>query len=95
MKIFARSITEWASDAEPPSEADEVSNDDSVVTVEAPEASEFEKAGNSKTSAETPAAEARKPGKAKQASTETAATETLASFAVDYDDVLAFLQASP
>ena len=39
-KIFARSITEWASDTAPPSEADKASNDDSVVTVEAPEASE-------------------------------------------------------
>ena len=40
-----------------------------------------------------PAAKARKPGKAKQASAETAAAKTLASFAVDCNDVLAFLQA--
>ena len=93
LKIFARSITEWALDAAPPSEAYEASDNDSVVTVEAPEASEVKKAGKSKASAETPAAEAKKPGKAKQASAETAAAETLASFAVDCDDVLAFLQA--
>ena len=61
--------------------------------MEAPEASEVKKAGKSKASAETPAAEAKKPGKAKQASSETASADTLASFAVDCNDVLAFLQA--
>ena len=61
--------------------------------MEAPEAPEANKAGKSKASAETPAAEAKKPGKVKQASAETAAAETLASFAVDCDNVLAFLQA--
>ena len=45
------------------------------------------------TSAETAAAEAKKPGMAKQASAETATAETLASIADDCDDVLAFLQA--
>ena len=91
LKIFARSITEWASDAAPPSEADEASDDDSVVTVEAPEA---KKVGKTKqTSAETAAAEAKNPGKAKQAFAETAAAETLASIADNCDDPLAFLQA--
>ena len=61
-KIFARSITEWASDTAPPSEANEASNDDSVVTVEAPEASEGKNSGKPKASAETSATEARKPG---------------------------------
>ena len=75
------------------SEADEASGDDSVVTVEAPETSEVKKSGKSKASAETPAAKARKPGKAKQASAETAAAKTLAYFAVNCDDLLAFLQA--
>ena len=69
MKIFARSITELASDAAPPIEADEASDDNIVVTVEAPEAPEAKKAGKRKTSAKTPAAEANKPGKAKQACT--------------------------
>ena len=46
LKIFAQSITEWTSDTAPPSEADEASDDDSVVTVEAPEASEGKKLGN-------------------------------------------------
>ena len=80
-------------DAAPPSEANEASDDDSVVTVEAPETSEVKKARKSKASAKTPAAKAMKPGKAKQASAKTAAVETLTSFAVDCDDVLAFLQA--
>ena len=44
-------------------------------------------------SAEMAAVKAKKPGKSKQASSETAAAETLASIAVDCDDVLAFLQA--
>ena len=98
MKIFARSVTEWASDAPPPSKADKASNDDSVVTVEAPEAPEAKKAGKTKqASAKTAAAEAKNPGKAKQASAETAAAKTaaaktLASIAVDCNDVLAFLQ---
>ena len=72
LTIFACSITEWASDADPSSEAGEASNDDSVLTFEA--------------------AEAKKPGKAKQASAKTAVAEMLASTADDCDDVLAFLQ---
>ena len=56
LKNFARSITEWASCADPSSEADKASNNDSVVTIED--------------------AEAKKTGTAKQASAETAATET-------------------
>ena len=93
LKIFARSITEWALDTAPPSEANEASDGDSVVTVEAPEASEGKKSRKSKASAETPAVEARKPVKSKQASADMAAAKTLASFTVDCDDVLAFLQA--
>ena len=94
MKIFARSITKWASDAAPPSEANEASDNDSVVTVKSPEAPEAKKAGKMKqNSAETAAAKAKNPSKAKQPSAETAAAETLASIAVDCDDVLAFLQA--
>ena len=61
--------------------------------MEAPEVSKGKKSGKPKASANTPATKARKPGKVKQASAETAAAETLASFAVDCDDVLAFLQA--
>ena len=62
--------------------------------VEAPEAPEANNTGKlKKASAETPVAEAKKPGKAKQASAKTATAETLASFAVDCGDVLAFLQA--
>ena len=38
------------------------------------------------------AAEAKNPGKAKQASSETATAETLANISDDCDDVLAFLQ---
>ena len=38
LKIFARSIMESASDAAPSSKADEASNDDIIVTVEAAEA---------------------------------------------------------
>ena len=93
MKIFAFLITEWASDTAPPSEVDETSDDDSVVTVEVPDAFEVKKSGKSKVSAKTPAAETKNPGKAKQASAKTAAAETLASFAVDCNDVLVFLQA--
>ena len=37
LKIFARSITEWASDADFSSEADEANDDDIVVTIEAAE----------------------------------------------------------
>ena len=81
LKIFARSIREWASDAAPPSEANKASDANSVVTIEAPEA---KKPGKKKqASAEMDAAEAKKPGKANQASTETAAAETLASIADD------------
>ena len=80
-------------DTAPPSKADEASDDDSVVTVETPEASEGKKWGKSKASVKTTAAEARKPGKAKQASAETAGAKTLVSFAFNCDDVLAFLQA--
>ena len=68
LKIFARLITEWASDAAPPSKADEASDNDNVVTVEASEASEVKKAGKSKASAKTTTSEAKKPGKANQAS---------------------------
>ena len=94
LKTFARSITESASDAAPPGEAGEAIDNDSIVTVRLPEAPEGKKAGKTKqASAETAAAKAKKPGKAKQASAETAAVETLASIAVDCDDVLAFLQA--
>ena len=38
LNIFARSITGWASDADPSSKADETSKDDSVVTIEDKEA---------------------------------------------------------
>ena len=48
LKIFARSITEWASDADYSSKADEANENDSVVTIKA--------------------AEAKNPGKVKQAS---------------------------
>ena len=44
LNIFARFITEWALDRAPPSKADDASDDDSVVTVEAPEAPEVMKA---------------------------------------------------
>ena len=59
--------------------------------VEAADASEGKESGKLKASADTPATEAKKLGKAKQASAETAAAETLAPFAVDCDDILAFL----
>ena len=49
LKIFARLIREWALDTAPPSKADEASDDDSIVTVEAPETSEVKKLGKSKT----------------------------------------------
>ena len=66
LKIFTRSITKWSSDAAPSSEADEASNDDSIVTVKAPEAPETKKAGKTKqASTDTAAAEAKNPGKAK------------------------------
>ena len=61
--------------------------------MEVTEASEGKKSGKPKDSTDTPATEARKLGKAKQASAESAAAELLASFAVNCDDVLAFLQA--
>ena len=67
LKIFARSITEWASDTASPSKADEASDDNSVVMVEAPEASEGKKSGKPKASVEMPTTKASKPGKAKQA----------------------------
>ena len=90
LKIFARSITEWASDAAPSSKADEASDNDSVVTVKSPEA---KKVGKTKqASTKMAAAEAKKPGKSKQASVKTAAAKTLASVAEDCDDVLSFLQ---
>ena len=38
LNIFARSITEWALDADSSNEADEANNDDSVVVIEAAEA---------------------------------------------------------
>ena len=91
LKIFARSITEWASYAAPPSEADEASDDDRVVRVEAPEA---KKPGKTKqASSETAIAEAKKPSKTKQASSKTAAAKTLASITDNCNDVLASLQA--
>ena len=93
LKIFARASTEWASDTAPPSKANEASNDDSAVTVEATDASEGKKSGKPKASANTPATEAMKLGKANQASADMAAAETLATFTVDCNDVLAFLQA--
>ena len=65
LKIFARAITEWASDTAPPSKANEASDNDSVVTMKATEASEGKKSGKSKASTDTPATEARKLGKAK------------------------------
>ena len=89
LKIFAQAITEWASDTAPPSEADEASDDNIIIPVEATEASENKKPGKPKASADTPATEAKKRGKAKQASAETAAAEMLAPFAVNCDDVLA------
>ena len=35
LKIFSRSITEWAKEEDTTSEADEANNNDSVVTIEA------------------------------------------------------------
>ena len=74
LNIFALSITEWASDADSSSEADETNDEDSVVTIEAAEAK-------------------ANPGKAKQASAETAAPKTLSTITDNCDGVLAFLQA--
>ena len=91
LKIFARSITAWASDADPLSEADKASDDNSVMTTGATEAKKPGKAKQA--SSETASAETKKPGKAKQASAETAAAETFSTIADDCDDVLAFLQA--
>ena len=51
--------------------------------MEAAETSEGKKSGKPKASADTPATEAKKLGKAKQTSAETAAAEMLAPFAVD------------
>ena len=67
----------------PPSEADEASDDNSVVTVEAPEASEVNNLGKPKASADTPATKARKLGKAKQDYDDMAVADTLAPFPVD------------
>ena len=64
LKIFSRLITEWASDTAAPSKDDKASDNDSVVTVEDPEASKGKKSGKPMASAETPATESRKPGKA-------------------------------
>ena len=61
--------------------------------MEATDASEGNNLGKPKASVNTPAIEARKLGKAKQDSAETAAAETLAPFAVNCDEILAFLQA--
>ena len=72
LKIFARSITEWASDADTSSKADEASNDDSVVTIKSAEAKKPGKAKQA--SADTATTETTNPGKAKQASAETAAS---------------------
>ena len=56
LNIFARSITEWASDAAPSSEVNEASDNNSVVTIEEEEAKV--KPGKEKqASAETAAAE--------------------------------------
>ena len=91
LTIFARSITEWKSYVAPPRKADEASDDDSAVTVEAPEA---KKPGKTKhASSETAAADTKKPGKAKQASAKSAVDEALASIPDNCNDVLAFLQA--
>ena len=91
MKIFSRSITEWASDADPSSKANKASDDNSVVTIEA---AKTKKPGKAKqASAKTAAAETKNLGNAKQASAETAAAKMLATIANDCDDVLAFLQA--
>ena len=54
LKIFARSITEWASDADSSSEANKANDDDSVVMIEAVEAKNPGKAKHA--SAETAAA---------------------------------------
>ena len=91
LKIFTRSIMEWASDADPLSEAVEASDNDSVVTIKAAEAKKPGKAKQA--SAKTAPAETKNPGKAKQDSAKTAATETLATISDDCDNVLAFLQA--
>ena len=77
LKIFACSITEWASDADSSSEADEANDENSVATIEAEEAKESR----------------ANPDKAKKASAKTAAANTLATIADYCDDVLAFLQA--
>ena len=63
------------------------------MTVEAPEAPEAKKARKTKASANTTAADLKKPGKANQASAETAAAKALASITVYCNNVLAFLQA--
>ena len=55
LKIFVRSIIEWASDTDTSSEADKTSNDNSVVTIEAVEAKNPGK--EKQVSAETAAAE--------------------------------------
>ena len=91
LKIFSRSITEWALDAAPTSEADEASNNDSVVKVEATEEKKSDK--TKQASDETASSETKKPGKSKQASAEMADAEMLASIADDCDNVLAFFQA--
>ena len=91
LKIFARSIMEWASDTDTLSEAEEAGDDNRVVTIEAAEAKKPGKAKQA--SAKTAVAETKNPGKAKQASAKTAAAETFSTIADDCDDVLAFLQA--
>ena len=63
MKIFARSITDWVSDADLSSKADEASDDDIVVTIKAAETKNPDKAKQA--SAETAAAETKNTGKAK------------------------------
>ena len=85
LNIFTRSITEWALDANPSSEAIEASDNNSVVTIEAAEA---KKPGKAKQASD----ETKNPGKAKQASTETAAAKTMASIADNCNNILAFLQ---
>ena len=84
LKIFARSITRWASDADPSSKVD-------VVTIEVAEAKKPGKAKQA--SAKMAAAKSKKQSKEKQASSETAAAKMLASITDNCDNVLAFLQA--
>ena len=60
---------------------------------DADSSSEVDEANNDNSIVTIEAAENKNPGKAKQASAETSAAETVATIADDCDDVLAFLQA--